>query len=157
MNRRSFIKSAGAFVATVAIVKQLPAINNSSSIVWPNTSYELDDIFSIQWTGLKKSYFSSKLVGYWLAYPKIKYKAIQGTCVQSNVICYQGDDIQIVQEDIQNGLNTLLEIIEKGINIAKQHNIKGCVPVDSYGAIDRRFLSQMRRDHIKLGIWPNQL
>jgi len=145
----------GSAVIGTYLIKQLPEKCFASSIIWPETSYELASIYEIFWTGFKKDPNSIKLVGHWIGYPKVKYRNIQTTCIQSTVVCYQEDSEEIRNYDVQNGLDTLLELVEKGIEIARKHNIKGCVPLDSMGVVDRYFLSQMRRQHEKLGIWPN--
>lgn len=155
MNRRLFLVAAGAFVATNIFIKKLPESNNSTSIVWPKTKWELNEHYDIYWTGFYRDPYSEKrLVGKWIAHPSerglkngIEFSA------QSIVVNYE-DEITHRDVDVQTGLDTLLEFLENGERVANKHKIKGSVPMDSMGNVNKNLLSLMRREHIRKGIWP---
>lgn len=173
------MKSAGAFIGIVMTLKELPVETNSFALVSPKTNFNYNDLYDIYWTGFQSVPESSKIVGRWLAHPIRKGKygsgrfSVQSTvsvlieeiehelsipkgCLRSDycaTICNK-EPTELVKIDIQHGLDSLLDIIEQGIRIAAKYNIKGEVPVNCFG-IDRRLLSQMRREHTRLGIWPN--
>lgn len=116
----------------------------------------LQERFDIKFTRFKDDSNSEKRVGQWIAHPKIRFgKFYDEYSVYSNIVVYKEDGIATIDMDLEFGLSILCEMLRTSVRLAIKYKIRGAVPVDINNQIDRRLLSNMRRKHIKLGIWPN--
>lgn len=117
-----------------------------------NIPKNLLDKYEFHFTGLKQYPNSIKLIGQWIAHPKINYIIFSA---QVTVIDYLEESEVVQQESINFALETMIEMLIAGEKLASKYHIKGIIPVNSFGEICKQQLSQIRRVHTKLGIWPN--
>lgn len=112
--------------------------------------------YQINFTGFKSDPCSDRIVGHWIAHPRYRNGPFYDFySAHSCVMEYKGTDIRAIYENLDFGLLILLDMLRTSIRLAKKYKIKGALPMDMDLTINRRQLSKMRREHIKLGIWPN--